>query len=168
VRLVALLVLLVIAPATHAHSLGVSATLRGKQVEVEAYYSDDTPARDARVMVHDHAGRFVAEGRTDEQGKWQFAAPQPGPYTVVVDAGAGHRKSTSITVPAVLPGDPQAGTPPTGPISDGPSRAEFTQFPWGRMALGLAIIAAVAIGWRSSRRGVRRMPGPQNDGGANP
>ena len=148
-RPAALLFLLAIAAPVHAHALGVSATFRNNRIEVEAYYSDDTPAHDAAVMVHDHAGRLVAEGRTDDQGKWQFPAPQPGPYTVVIDAGAGHRKSASIVVPAVLPPGP------TGPISDGPSRAEFTRFPWLRMALGLAIIAALAAGWFL----VRRRPG---------
>src|SRR5262249_53792334 len=116
------------------------------RVDVEAYYSDNTPARDAAVMVHDHDGRFVAEGHTDEQGKYSFAAPRPGPYTIVVDAGAGHSKSTKIVVPAVLPPGP------TGPISQGPSREDFTRFPWERVALGLVIIAALAAGWLVVRR----------------
>ena len=154
-RLTALLSLLIAAAPASAHALGVTASLRNNHVEVEAYYSDDTPARDAAVMVHDHAGRFVAEGRSDEQGKWQFAAPRPGPYTIVVDAGAGHRKSTKLLVPAVLPPGP------TGPISVGPSRDEFTRFPWERVLLGLAIIAALAFGWMALRR-VMHPPAPPN------
>ena len=106
------------------------------------------------MTVRDHAGQVVAEGRTDDLGKWQFAKPAPGPYTVTVDAGAGHSKTAKILVPAVLPSGP------TGPISEGPSRAKFTQFPWLRMALGLAIIAALAAGWLALRRGGRRMPAP--------
>jgi hypothetical protein len=155
VRFSALLLVLLVAPPVRAHALGVTATLRGDRIEVEAYYSDDTPARDARVTVRDHAGQVAAEGRTDDQGKWQFAAPRPGPYTVTVDAGAGHSKTAKVLVPAVLPPGP------TGPIDDGPSRAEFTRFPCERVALGLAIIAVLAGGWIVVRRGVRRMQGPQ-------
>jgi hypothetical protein len=146
-KTLASLSVLVFAPFAHAHALGVEARLRGGKIEVEAYYSDDTPAGDATVMVHDHAGRFVATGRTDERGKWQFPKPSPGPYTIVVDAGAGHRKSTTIVVPAVLPPGP------TGPISSGPSRAEFTRFPWERLAIGLAIIAGLGVvAWVALRR----------------
>jgi hypothetical protein len=129
-----------------AHSLDATAVVRDKWVEVEAYFSDDTPARDARVIVRDHAGQVVVEGRTDDQGKWHFGKPFPGPYTVTVDAGAGHSKTKKVLVPAVLPPGP------TGPISDGPNRAEFTQFPWLRMTLGLAIIAAAAAAWVALRR----------------
>jgi hypothetical protein len=159
VRLAALLLLLIAAPPAHAHALGAEARLRGDRIEVEAYYSDNTPARDARVTVLDHAGRLAAAGRTDDQGRWQFPTPWPGPYTVTVDAGAGHRKSVPVTVPAVLP----AG--PTGPISDGPSREEFTRFPWLRLTVGLAIIAGLAVGWQALRRGLGRMPGPSNEQG---
>jgi nickel transport protein len=159
-RIAAALLLLAVTAPVRAHALGVSATVRGKVVEVEAYYSDDTPARDAHVTVHDHAGNLWTEGRTDELGKWAFALQRPGPYEIVVDAGAGHRQAKSIVVPAVLPPGP------TGPTADGPSRAEFTQFPWLRLAFGLTIIAALAAVWLAVRRGVRRMPGPQDNGGA--
>jgi nickel transport protein len=161
-RIAALLFLLAVAAPVHAHALGVSATIHGNRVEVEAYYSDDTPARDAAVMVNDHAGWFVATGRTDEQGKWTFPLPRPGPITIIVDAGAGHRVTKSIVVPAVLPPGP------TGPVADGPSREEFTRFPWLRLAAGLAIIAALAAGWLALRRGVGKMPGPSNEQGEAP
>jgi nickel transport protein len=152
-RLAALLLVLAAAGPAHAHALGASATLRGDRVEIEAYYSDDTPAREARVSVHDSADKVIAEGRTDDRGRWTFAAPPPGRYTVIVDAGAGHRKSVSVTIPNQTI-DGQA-------IGEGPPREEFTRFPWERVAIGLAIIAALAIGWLVVRRGVRRMPRPQ-------
>ncbi len=149
----ALVVALAAAAPARAHALGAEAKFRAGRVEVEAYFSDDTPARDARVIVHDHAGAVVAEGRTDDQGKWQFPAPQPGPYTVVVDAGAGHRtRPIHVTVPAVLPAGPTGPVADGVTISDGPGRAEFTRFPWGGLAAGLAIITLLAVGWRALRR----------------
>jgi nickel transport protein len=151
VRFTALLIVLIVVPAAYAHALGATVTLRGQRVEVEAYYSDDTPARDANVMVHDKGGRFVATGKTDDHGRWVFDAPPAGRYSVVVDAGAGHRKIVSVTIPGKPPGDAVT-------VSDGPGRAEFTRFPWGPAALGLAIIAALAVGWRMWLR--RRANGP--------
>jgi nickel transport protein len=154
-RLTALLLVLAAANPVHAHALGADAKLRGNRVEVEAYYSDDTPARDAHVTVHDAADHTIAEGRTDEHGRWQFPAPPPGSYTVVVDAGAGHRTTRTVTIPS-RPADGET-------VSEGPPRAEFTRFPWGQMALGLAIIAALAGGWLALRRGFRKMPAPGNE-----
>ncbi len=138
-----LLVLAAAAPA-HAHALGAEAKLRGDRVEVEAYYSDDTPAADAQVTVHDAADHTIAEGRTDDRGRWQFRTPPPGRYTVVVNAGAGHRKAVTITIPP-RPADGET-------VSEGPPREEFTRFPWERVSLGLAIVAGLAGAWLWMRR----------------
>jgi hypothetical protein len=127
-----------------AHNLGATATLRGGHVEVEAYFSDDTPARDAKVMVHDAAGRFVATGRTDDRGHWSFPAPPPGVYELVVDAGGGHYKRLTVTISTTA----ADGTP----VSGEPSREEFTRFPWGGVAAGLTVIVLLAVGLRAWRR----------------
>ena len=52
-RFAALLVALIAAAPAHAHALGATAKRVGDRVEVEAYFSDDTPARDAAVMVRE-------------------------------------------------------------------------------------------------------------------
>jgi hypothetical protein len=141
---IAVLLLLAATGPVRAHNLGAKAVLRGDHVEVEAYYSDDTPARDARVVVHDNADKLIADGRTDDAGRWQFPAPPPGRYVVVVDAGSGHRKRLVVTIP---------GTAADGEsVSEGPSRAEFTRFPWGGIAAGLTVIVLLAVGWRAWRR----------------
>ncbi|HEY1380558.1 MAG TPA: carboxypeptidase-like regulatory domain-containing protein [Gemmataceae bacterium] len=142
----ALLLSLAAAAPARAHALGAEAKLRGGRVEVEAYFSDNTPARDARVTVRDAADATIAEGRTDAEGRWSFPAPPPGRYAVVVDAGAGHR---TRPIAVTIPGEPPAADVT---VSEGPRREEFTQFPWGRVALGLGIIAALALGWRAVRR----------------
>jgi nickel transport protein len=145
------------------HALGAEAKLRGDRVEVEAYYSDNTPARDARVTVQDAAEKAVADGRTDDQGRWQFARPAAGKYHVVVDAGDGHRARIALTIPAGETGATTTATAdPSNPdcdcctdgviVSTGPSRAEFTRFPWERVALGLSLIALAAVTWRTLRR----------------
>jgi nickel transport protein len=146
----ALLLVLFVPTAAHAHALGAEAKLRGNRVEVEAYYSDNTPAVDAHVAVYDAADHTIAEGRTDEHGRWTFPTPPPGRYTVVVNAGAGHRTSP---IAVIIPGQPADGET----VSEGPLREEFTRFPWERVALGLGIIAALAACWLAVRR-LSRVP----------
>jgi hypothetical protein len=83
-----------------AHNLGAECKLRGANVEVEAYFDDDSPARDAKVHVLDQEGKTVAQGRTDAQGRWTFSTPPPGRYRVAVDGGYGHLAEVKITVPS--------------------------------------------------------------------
>jgi hypothetical protein len=148
----ALAFLLLVCPArAHAHALGTDCRLAGERVEVEAYYEDDTPARQARVRVVDAHQALVAEGRTDEAGKWAFPRPAPGRYEVVVDAGASHRHTTPITVPA-------SSVSAAPRVSAGRGRAELTRTPWPRLLIGVLAIAAASglfllIGaWRKGRR----------------
>src|SRR5205085_2177382 len=88
-----------------AHALSGQCKLVGNQVQVEAYFDDDSPAADAHVRVLDGAKGEIAKGRTDAKGGWSFARPAAGKYIVVVDAGAGHRTDIAMTVP---PGDDSA------------------------------------------------------------
>ncbi len=142
-----LLMLTVAAPAA-AHALDAEVRLKGDRVQVEAFYSDNTPAIDARVAVRDEAQRTVAEGRTDDQGRWSFARPAVGHYRVTVDAGAGHRKDKAVTIPEAAAPSPDSAAEEAVTVSEGPGRAAFTRTPWERVALGLAVIALAALGGR--------------------
>jgi hypothetical protein len=139
--------LVAVAAPVRAHALDATVRVRGERVEVEAYFSDDTAARDARVRVFDSTDTVIAEGRTDDAGRWWCAAPPAGTYAVVVDAGGGHRTPRkAVTIPA---GGEAA-------VSGGPTREEFTRFPWGGVMAGLAIIVGLAVGWRAWRRSPHR------------
>ena len=137
-----------------AHKLGADCKVNGNRVELEAYYPDDIPARDAQVRVEDSNHQLLAEGRTDTEGRWSFARPGAGTYRVIVDAGAGHRKEVKITLTANA--DTPSGTarsnaePETA--SDGPGRAAFTAYPWLRLGIGVAILAALGGGFWIARR----------------
>lgn len=120
-----------------AHKVGVSATVRGDKVEVEAYYEDNMPAVKAKVHVLDAEEYFVATGVTDEKGRWVFAKPGSGTYKVLLDAGAGHRAKTTLTVPGVV--KEPAPEEPTTPAAKS-EREEFTHFPWMKLLVGLAVI----------------------------
>jgi nickel transport protein len=115
---------------TDAHALGADCRIRDGRVLLEAYFSDDTPARHAKVEVKDVAGNVVAEGKTDDEGRWSFALPSAGTYQVAVDAGMGHRTTIAL---AISEEQLAAG------------RQEFTHIPWLRVGLGLAVIAALAV-----------------------
>lgn len=132
----AAVLMLVVAGPVRAHNLGAECKIRGDRLELEAYFDDDTPARNARVMLKDSSDHPIAEGKTDHEGRCSFPAPTAGKYEVIVDAGDGHRHQQWITVPA-------GGVSIAG---DSPPREEFTRTPWLKIAMGLAFIALATGG----------------------
>jgi hypothetical protein len=135
-------------PLAWAHSIGFSCKLLGDLVRVEAYFSDDTPAIAAHVVVRNEQNAIVAEGRTDDRGVWIFARPAAARYDVTVDGGAGHRLTQKLTIPELAP-QPESQEKAVG---DGPLRSEFTRVPWLRLAIGLGIIFFLAVGWLARAR----------------
>jgi hypothetical protein len=152
--LLGMLLLLASGGQAFGHAIGAQARIRGGQVEVEAYFDDDTPAGQARVTVRNRARWTIAEGRTDERGVWAFPAPTPGPYEFRVDAGTGHRTAwIAFTVETAASDGVEREA--TAPASEGPTREEFTRVPWLRIALGLSgiVLAAVVGRWLLRGRG---------------
>src|SRR5262245_49199303 len=96
-----------------AHRLHVEAKVAGDQLRVEAYYSDDTPAQEARITIT-RGDQPVAEGRTDERGVWTCPRPAPGTYTVRAES-AGHAARETLVVPQP---DPVPTTEPTPTINE--------------------------------------------------
>jgi hypothetical protein len=135
--MLAVLVLTACPGSVFAHAVGVSCTLRGDKVEVEAYYDDDSPVIKGKVQVSNAAEEIVASGYTDEKGRWVFAKPAPGAYTVHLDAGAGHRAKAPLSVPGVV-NDPTPEEPTTEVVNS--ERDKFTQVPWLNILVGLAVI----------------------------
>ena len=147
----AILAFLVASPAM-AHGLNVSLEpgTPGVPISVVAYFDDDTPAPAAKVVVTENDGTPVAEGTTDERGRWAFGRPAPGHYRIVVDAGNGHRRHANLTIPADAAAS--AGI-------DTPSRADFTRFPWLRVGGGVGFLGLVAGGaWFVRRRRTATSP----------
>jgi hypothetical protein len=153
----ALFAVLAIAGRADAHKLGAECKLHGGRVHVEAYYDDNTPARDAHVGVADSAQQRIAEGRTDANGCWSFAAPSPGNYLVIVDAGAGHRTQLQLTLPgAATNAASDEGTccedAGSLTVTDGPTRDAFTRAPWVQLGIGVALLGAIGGGFWIARR----------------
>jgi nickel transport protein len=152
---------LLIAARAEAHALHAEARLKGERVTVEAFYSDNTPAQNARILVHDKKGIEIASGRTDESGVWTFSRPKSGSYEVTVEAGDGHR----TRVPIAIPSDPrigaEAGSSVEGGVvvTAGPTRGELTRLPWLRVIIGVGAIATLAGAlWLATRRSAAAAP----------
>jgi hypothetical protein len=138
--------LLLTCQGARAHDLGATARLERGRVFVEAYFDDNTTPRNAHIAVTTSDGTVVTEGRSDENGRWSFAAPPPGEYQLTIDAGAGHKTTISLTIPGEG----------TGPITHGPPRSEFTRTRWLGLGIGILLIAGFVIAiklWGQRNRG---------------
>jgi len=146
-------VLLFASGPAHAHRLYVECKLKGDTVVVEAFYSDNKPAANATVTVHDALGNELATGRTDDAGRWRFPAPAAGKYQVTCDAGGGHRTPVPVTIPTAAALKPITPAPEEIVVTGGPTREELTRFPWLRLFLGVAAIGGLAVLlWLATRR----------------
>ena len=70
--LVTLLTLSLAPTAAFAHGLLVAWKMQGAKVEVQVFYDDDTDAAKAKVQVLNAKDEVVANGVTDDKGKWSF------------------------------------------------------------------------------------------------
>jgi len=145
-------VLVVAAPSPcRAHDVDFTCKIQGDGVELTAYYDDDLPADNAKVTVTEvDSRRLVAEGKTDARGKWSFARPAPGRYEVLLNAGPG-KGHTKRRIIIIRQEDAEGAV-----VSPGPSREEFTRFPWLKLAIGIGTIlglgAAVVLALRLGRK----------------
>lgn len=137
--------------AATAHGVSGQCLAHGDQVTVHAYFDDDQPAVAASVCVRDSSGRELVSGTTDDQGAWTFANPGAGSYVVVIDAGGGHRTELRLEL-----ADGRFVNPTQ--VNRGPTRSTFTGNKLGKIAFGLLVIAALAIGLRQFLR--RRVQPP--------
>jgi len=156
------LLLLILLLPTARHGLYVKATWQAGELKVEAFYDDDTPAIRAKVVVLDEQGQTLASGVTNEQGVWKQAWRQAGKLTLRCDAGDGHRAVTTLEVSAAAASLPTAAasTTPAAPQvahDPQPSREELTAVPWAKAALGLVLIAFLAV---AAKQILRRRSGP--------
>lgn len=114
-----ILLVLLVSPAS-AHKLHVFALANGTTIEGEVYAAGNAPIRNAAVTVLGPSGEKLGETKTDDDGKFRFAARQRVDHTFVVDAGEGHRAEYKVTadeLPASLPGSNKAVTAAVKPAA---------------------------------------------------
>ncbi|GBD37498.1 hypothetical protein HRbin36_02633 [bacterium HR36] len=136
-----------------AHDLGAEVRLRGDQIEVQAFFDDGSPARQARVeLLHPESKLPLASARTDAHGRAWLLRPAAGSYLIRINAGAGHIHEEAITVPAANANLSTAAMAVATDadeddvlLSRGPTYDERTQFPWLKLVFGLLAIGGMAL-----------------------
>lgn len=117
----ALLVVLALAGPAAAHRVTVFAWVEGDLLIAEAKFPGSGKAIKSPIRVVDDRERVLAEGQTDDQGR--FVCPKPKgvtAVTVVLEAGMGHRAQWTLGAAEL-----GVATAPTGPAAavDEPARA---------------------------------------------
>jgi hypothetical protein len=98
-----------------AHSVALRAEPIGDQVLVEAYFSDGTRVRGARVVVRDARGNAVLEGVTDANGQLRFSPPGPEDLSIELHMDAVHTDTFELGAEALA--DPSCSGPPEDAIA---------------------------------------------------
>ena len=63
-------------------------------ITCEGGFSDGSSASGVEMRVKDDSGKIMVQGKMDEDSEYTFEQPR-GKYTVVFDAGEGHRIQVS-------------------------------------------------------------------------
>ena len=97
-RILALAILLIscgVLPAL-AHKINVFAYVEDGQVMTESYFADGRPVKQSRVKVYDSSDALLLEGKTDDQGLFNFPIPRVDTLTIEVREILGHRNTYTL------------------------------------------------------------------------
>ncbi len=97
--LLSLLLLPVLAAPAEAHKLKVFAAVEGNAVAGYAFFIGGGRAMGTPWTAKDAAGTVIAEGKTDDEGRYRFIPPQPvtSDVTITVNTQEGHIASAVIS-----------------------------------------------------------------------
>lgn len=85
--------LLFAAAPAWAHKVNVFAYVEGETVFTESYFSGGKAVHQGRIQVFDSSRNLLLEGRTDENGRFEFPIPKLDDLTIAIEAGMGHKGS---------------------------------------------------------------------------
>jgi len=96
----AFLILLLLMPVSvvFAHKVNIFAYAEGDTVYTESYFSDGIKVKGGIVEVYDSQGTKLLEGKTDENGKFDFKLPKKDDLKIVLLASLGHKNSYTLSV----------------------------------------------------------------------
>ena len=123
--LLSLLLLPALAGPAEAHKLKVFATVEGDAVAGYAFFIGSGRAMGTPWTAKDAAGTVIAEGKTDDEGRYRFTPPQPvtSDITITVNTREGHI-AFAVIPPSRFGGlvaaSPVATAPATAPVAAGP------------------------------------------------
>ncbi len=88
---VIVIAMLVCSVTVFAHSAILWAEVIENQVHVEAYFSGGNKIKNAHILVMDANEQPLLEGKTDENGQFDFAPPNRDDMTIVLIVDEGHQ-----------------------------------------------------------------------------
>ncbi len=131
--------LLMFAGPLNAHNVVIFAWVDGNRVYTESKFSGGRKAKNATVEVYDDEGNKLLEGKTDENGEFDFKIPKRTALKVVLVAGMGHRGEWIVPLDEIAPDmsvqpepdkpaetpSPAVGETPPQTVPSGPSAEEI-------------------------------------------
>ncbi len=82
-----------------AHGIHIDYSFDHPLVSLKFYYSKSSPVANADVSIlSPNSEELYISGKTDESGNFEFEPDEPGKWTVKVDDGMGHLKTTVIDI----------------------------------------------------------------------
>jgi len=95
----AFLTLLLLMPASvvFAHKVNIFAYAEGDTVYTESYFSDGTKVKGGIVEIYDSQGNKLLEGKTDENGEFDFKLPKKNDLRIVLITSLGHKNSYTLS-----------------------------------------------------------------------
>jgi hypothetical protein len=130
-----------------AHALRADYSIKDGVIHLEAYFDDDSPARNAQVLLRDNDEKTLTESSTDARGLCSLPTPPPGRYFLIVDAGMGHRHKQPIIIASEKQTTSVAATENT--------RKEHTAFPYFKVSLGFGIIFLASLTYLIAKKMTR-------------
>ncbi len=92
------LLLLMAASVVFAHKVNIFAYVEGDTVYTESYFPDGTKVKDGVVQVYDSQGTKLLEGKTDENGEFNFKPFRKDDLKIVLLASMGHKNTYTLSV----------------------------------------------------------------------
>jgi nickel transport protein len=92
--------------SAYAHKVTVFAWADGDRVFTESKFSGGKIVTAGKVEVFDRSGNLLLEGRTDDNGAFDFKTPIVTDLKIVLTAGMGHRNSWLLTAAELSKGEP--------------------------------------------------------------
>jgi len=89
----------------HAHRVNVFCWVEGKTIHCQSSFAGGNPVQNGELSVRTQSGETLVSGKTDNQGKFSFSAPDAdqGDLRVTVQAGMGHKGAWPIKSGEYIP-----------------------------------------------------------------
>ncbi len=93
----------------------------GKSIEGDAFFSDGTLVKGAKIMVTDDAGKVLREVTTDDKGSFAYTPSAAVSQHLTLDVGAGHVAKVVIAAAKLGSGSPAASAPVVAQATPAPT-----------------------------------------------